>query len=260
MQPSVRPGRTLLGVAVALTAFGVTLSLGAQQPQTAAPPAAPAAPAGRPPATKPLEDGPWDFATEQARIHVTVVTKGLDHPWGIAFLPDGTMLVTERPGRLRVVRAGALDAKPLEGLPPIRAAVIGGLSDVVLHPQFARNRTLYFSYSKPDKNEPSISTLAVARARWDGGPALTNVEDIFVAPDWYGSDTAGKNHRCCGQGPADGSFGARMVFGRDGLLYVTSGDRNWGERAQEPSSDFGKIVRIRDDGSIPKNNPFVGKA
>ena len=250
--------RALARACLLLAILGTMTPLAAQQVPTA-PPAAPAAPAARPPATKPLEDGPWDFTTEKARIHVTVVTKGLDHPWGMAFLPDGAMLVTERPGRLRVVRDGKLDPKPLDGLPPIRAAVIGGLADVVLHPQFARNRTLYFSYSKPDRNEPSISTLAVARARWDGGPALTNVEDIFVAPDWYGSDTAGKNHRCCGQGPADGSFGARMVFGRDGLLYITSGDRNWGERVQEPSNDFGKIVRIRDDGAIPKNNPFVGK-
>ena len=247
--------RTLVSAAITLAALGAAAPLAAQQAPTTAPPAAPAARAGRPPATKPLDDGPWDFATEQARIHVTVVTKNLDHPWGLAFLPDGGMLVTERPGRLRVIRGGVLDPKPLEGLPPIRAAVIGGLSDVVLHPQFARNRLVYFSYSKPDKTEPSNTTLAVARARWDGGAALANVEDVFVAPDWYGPETAGKNHRCCGQGPADGSFGARMVFGRDGLLYVTSGDRNWGERSQEPSSDFGKIIRIRDDGSIPKNQP-----
>jgi aldose sugar dehydrogenase len=251
--------RTHFSAAILLVTLGTAAPLSAQQAQPATPPTPPAATASRPPATKPLEDGPWDFATEKARIHVTVVTKNLDHPWGLAFLPDGSMLVTERPGRLRVIRDGVLDPKPLEGLPPIRAAVIGGLADVVLHPQFARNRLVYFSYSKPDKTEPSNTTLAVARARWDGGTALTNVEDVFVAPDWYGPEMAGKNHRCCGQGPADGSFGARMVFGRDGLLYVASGDRNWGERSQEPSSDFGKIVRIRDDGSIPKSNPFVGK-
>jgi glucose/arabinose dehydrogenase len=241
---------------LAFAALALAAAVSAQQN----PPAPPRAQGGGGrPVTKPLEDGPWDFATEKARIHVTVVTKGLDHPWSVAFVPGGDMLVTERPGRLRVIRNGKLDPNPIQGLPAIRAAVIGGLSDVVLHPNFARNRLIYFSYSKPDAKEPSISTLAVARAHWDGGPSLSDVEDIFVAADWYGPEMAGKNHRCCGQGPADGSFGARMVFGRDGMLYVTSGDRNWGEKAQEPSSDLGKIVRIRDDGKIPKDNPFVGK-
>src|SRR5512139_1608168 len=157
MPTPARLRRRLVSTAIAFAAFGATAPLTAQQAPTTAPPAPAAAPAGRP-VTKPLEDGPWDFATEQARIHVTVVTKNLDHPWGLAFLPDGGMLVTERPGRLRVIRGGALDPKPLEGLPPVRAAVIGGLADVVLHPQFSRNRLVYFSYSKPDKTEPSNTT------------------------------------------------------------------------------------------------------
>ena len=213
----------------------------------------------RRPVTKPLGEGPWDYNTHKARIHVTVVTKGLDHPWGLAFLPDGSMLVTERPGRLRIVRDGKLDPMPIAGLPPIRAAVIGGLSDIEVHPNYRRNHLIYFSYSKPDAEEPSVSTLAVARARYDGGSTLTDVRDIFVAADWYGPEMAGKNHRCCGQGPADGSFGARMAFGKDGMLYVTSGDRNWGEKAQEPSSNLGKIFRLRDDGTIPQDNPFVDR-
>ena len=231
------------------------------QAATAAPPlpqGAPRAGAGRP-APVPLGDGPWDFATEEARIHITVVTKGLDHPWGMAFLPNGDMLVTERPGRLRVVRRGRLDPTPLDGLPPIRAAVIGGLLDVALHPDFAANRLVYFSYSKPDPAEPSLATTAVARARWDGGPALTGVEDVFVADSWYSPEIAGSNNRCCGQGPADGSYGSRIVFDSAGFLYVTIGDRNWGERAQDPSSHLGKIVRIRDDGTVPDDNPFVGR-
>ncbi|HEX6996790.1 MAG TPA: PQQ-dependent sugar dehydrogenase [Gammaproteobacteria bacterium] len=219
------------------------------------PAAAPRAPFN----SEPLGEGPWILDTERQRIRVSVVADGLERPWGLAFLPDGDMLVTERPGRLRVIRDGVLDPKPIEGLPAIRAAVIGGLMDVALHPGFERNRLIYFSYSKPDAEEPSISTLAVARARWDGGAALTHVEDVFVADDWYGPSMAGSNNRCCGQGPADGSFGARMAFGPDGLLYVTSGDRNWGERAQDPSSHLGKIIRIRDDGTVPDDNPFVGK-
>lgn len=255
--------RALIPAVIAASALlGAGASVRSQE-NRAAPaqpaPAQPAAPRPGRPVTKPLGDGPWDLDTETGRIRVTVVTKGLDHPWGMAFAPDGDLLVTERPGRLRVIRDGVLDPMPIAGLPPIRAAVIGGLMDIELHPNFRRNRLIYFSYSKPDSKEPSVSTLAVARARWDGGSRLDNVEDIFVADDWYGPAMAGSNDRCCGQGPADGSFGGRMVFDADGLLYVTSGDRNWGEKAQDPSSYFGKILRIRDDGTIPKDNPFVGK-
>ena len=211
------------------------------------------------PQTEPLGDGPWDVTTEQARIRVTVVTKGLQNPWGLAFLPNGDMLVTERPGRLRIVRGGTLDATPIAGLPAIRAASIGGLQDVVLHPDFRRNQLVYFSYSKPDAKDETLSSLAVARGRFDGGGALKDVEDIFVAKDWYSAAMSTENGRCCGQGPSDASFGARMAFGRDGTLYVASGDRNWGEKAQEPSSHLGKILRIRDDGKVPRDNPFVGK-
>jgi glucose/arabinose dehydrogenase len=273
-------GRT----ALARSRFGslacaALLALGASQParsQTpAAPPAqpapgaqaapaAPAAPQGAPraggrPAPTPLGDGPWDLETEEQTIHVTVVTKGLDHPWGMVFLPNGDMLVTERPGRLRVLRDGGLDPTPINGLPAIRAAVIGGLLDIALHPDFEDNRLVYFSYSKPDASEPSLATTAVARARWDGGSALADVEDVFVADSWYSPAIAGENNRCCGQGPADGSYGSRIVFDRAGFLYVTIGDRNWGEKAQDPTSHLGKIVRIRDDGTIPEDNPFAGR-
>ena len=236
----------------------------AQPPASGAPPTPPprgaqgGAGGGRP-QTPPLGDGPWDYATEKERIHVTVVTKGLDHPWGMAFLPNGDMLVTERPGRLRVVRKGVLDPTPIAGLPKIRAAVIGGLLDIALHPKFAQNRLVYFAYSKPDAQNESLATTAVARGHWDGGATLTDVKDIFVADSWYSGEMAGKNNRCCGQGPADGSYGSRIVFDKAGFLFITIGDRNWGERAQDPSSHLGKIVRVRDDGSIPKDNPFVGK-
>ena len=232
---------------------------GAQAPAGAEQPRRGGGAGGGRPQTQPLGDGPWDVTTEQARIHVTVVTKQLQNPWGLAFLPNGDMLVTERPGRLRIVRGGVLDATSVAGMPTIRAASIGGLQDVVLHPDFRRNQLVYFSYSKPDAQDEKLSSLAVARGRFDGGGALTDVEDIFVAKDWYSAAMSTENGRCCGQGPSDASFGARMAFGRDGMLYVASGDRNWGEKAQEPSSHLGKMLRIRDDGKAPRDNPFVGK-
>jgi len=205
-----------------------------------------------------LGAGPWDLKSELAGIHVTVVTKGLDHPWGMAFVPGGDILVTERPGRLRVIRKGVLDPTPIGPLPPIRAAVLGGLMDITLHPDFARNRLIYFVYSKPGAEEPAKATTAVARARWDGGSTLTDVKDIFIAEPWFGGKDAPKG--CCGQGPSDGSYGSRMVFDKAGFLFVTLGDRNYGEKAQDPSSDWGKIVRLKDDGRVPSDNPFVGKA
>jgi aldose sugar dehydrogenase len=206
----------------------------------------------------PLGDGPWDFGSGADRVQVTVVTKGLDHPWGMAFLPDGSMLVTERAGRLRVVRKGVLDPTPISGLPQIRAVSLGGLLDIALHPKFAENRLIYFTYSKPGTEEPAKATLAVGRARWDGGAALTDFKDIFIAEPYFGG--RGVPARCCGQGPADGSYGSRLAFDKAGYLYVTSGDRNYGEQSQEPGSDIGKILRLKDDGTIPPDNPFVGKA
>ena len=179
---------------------------GAAGPQGARPAGAAPQGGGGPRASQPLGDGPWDFQTEREKIHVAVVTKGLDHPWGMAFLPNGDLLVTERPGRLRVVRKnGALDPTPIGGLPKIRAALIGGLLDVALHPQFARNGLVFFSYSKPDAQNEALATTAVARGKFDGGSTLTEVKDIFVADSWYSGEIAGKNNRCCGQGPADGT-------------------------------------------------------
>ena len=205
-----------------------------------------------------LGDGPWDVVAGGAKIHMTVVTKGLDHPWGLAFIPNGDMLVTERGGRLRVIRNGVLDLTPITGLPPIRAAVLGGLMDIALHPRFAENRLIYLTYSKPGAEDPAKATTAVLRARWDGGPALSDVKDIFLAEPWYGG--RGGPARCCGQGPSDGSYGSRLVFDRAGFLYVTIGDRNYGELSQDPTADIGKIVRLRDDGTVPPDNPFVGRS
>lgn len=248
-----------LSASVAALAFAGSV-LHAQQPAPAgaeAPVAARERPAARglPPAAK-LGDGPWDLKTEKANLHVEVVVRGIDHPWGFAFLPDGTILITERGGKLHAVRKGILDPKPIAGLPDdLLAEGLGGLMDIALHPKFAQNHLIYMTYSKGKKG--NNSTLAVLRARYDGGDSLKDVKTIFIANAWYGRPPIVA--RCCGQGPASGSYGSRIVFGRDGKLYVTSGDRNYGEMAQQPASDIGKILRINDDGSIPKDNPFVGK-
>ena len=268
----------LTALSLVLAASGASLAAqnapagaqGAQRPaqagpagQAGAPPpgaAQPARPAG-PPA---FGDGPWDVNVSDGRVHVEVVTKGLDHPWGMAFVPDGSILVTERPGRLRLIRNGQLDPRPIEGLLPVYVTGISGLTDVLLDPNFATNRYIYLAYSKPHPDTPAgsnpaqaDSTAAVLRAKWDGGYRLTEVEDIWMSDEWYGKPPLPT--RCCGQGPASGSFGGRLAT--DGrYLFITSGDRNYGERVQDPNSYFGKILRINFDGSVPQDNPWVGRA
>jgi len=185
---------------------------------------------------------------------VTLYAKDLDHPWGIAFLPGGGMLVTERPGRLRVIRNGVLDPAPIGPLPAMLARSLGGLLDVSLHPRFAENRLIYLTYSKPGTEEGSATT-AVYRARWDGGSMLADGKDILVANAYHGGPGSDQS-----MGPATGSYGSRLAWDGNGLLYVSLGDRNIGKMAQDPGSHIGKILRIRDDGSVPPDNPFVGKA
>ncbi|HEX7080420.1 MAG TPA: PQQ-dependent sugar dehydrogenase [Gammaproteobacteria bacterium] len=227
--------------AVAVLTIGASASAVAQRPQPT-----------------PLGEGPWDLETEAGTVHVSVLTRDLESPWSLALLPNGDMLLTERPGRLRVIRDGKLDPTPIEGLPALINVSIGGLMGLALHPDFEDNRLIYFAYTKPHPDDSNLTSLAVARARWDGGSSLADVEDVFVAKDWYGSAMAAENHRCCGQGPASGSYGARIAFDDENRLYITSGDRNWGEKAQDPQSHLGKIIRVNDDGSVPDDNPFVG--
>lgn len=246
---------------IGLLAGAAALALGLIAPVAIAQdaPAPAAAPPAPPPGfmrSEPLGRGPWDFETEKGKVHVEVVVR-VERPWGLAFLPDGGMLVTERPGRLRVVRDGRLDPVAIAGLPPINPAGLGGLYDVALDPDFASNRRIYLSYVKPSEEDHGHTTLAVLRATWDGGMQLTDVEDIFVADAWYGRQPWPQ--RCCGQGPAFGSWGGRILFGGDGKLYVTSGDRNYGEMVQKPDNHFGKILRLNPDGSVPSDNPFVGR-
>jgi glucose/arabinose dehydrogenase len=244
----------MMAAAVGLLAYGVAAAQDA-------PAAGAAAPAARraPPPEPPLGAGPWDLQTEKAKIHVSVVTRGLERPWAMAWLPNGDMLVTERPGRLRIVRKGVLDPKPIEGLPRIYASGLAGLMDIALHPNYARNHLIYFTYTKEDPNLKDQSTLVLGRAKWDGGPALTEVTELFVSDMWYGAQKPLPT-RCCGQGPATGSYGSRIQFDKNGKLFMTSGDRNFGEMVHDQSNDWGKLYRFNDDGSIPKDNPFYGMA
>ena len=185
-----------------------------------------------------LGSGPFTFDTaEQHKIRVVVVARGLPHPWSVAFLPDGNMLVTERAGRLRMVRDGVLDPQPLSGVPKVNAVRNAGLYDIVLHPKFAENKLVYFTYSKPGENGQQATTLARGHLDRTG---LTDVQDLFSG-EW--TTLIG---------------GSRIAFARDGTIYMTTGAVN-GNAAQDPNSDYGKVLRLRDDGTVPSDNPFVGK-
>jgi glucose/arabinose dehydrogenase len=180
--------------------------------------------------------------TGETRIAVTTVVGGLEHPWGLAFLPDGRMLVTERPGRLRYVSADGKRSEPVTGLPAVAAVNQGGLLDVALDPAFATNSTIYLSYAEPGEGEENGT--AVARARLDG-MQLQDVSVIYRQQPKFAS-----GHH----------FGSRLVFARDGTLFVTQGDRNkLREAVQDLTTDIGKVVRIRTDGGIPADNPLVGR-
>ncbi len=176
---------------------------------------------------------------------VVTVADGLEHPWSIAFLPGGDMLVTERPGRLRIVREGRLLPDPVPGTPDVVAMGQGGLLDVVPHPEFESNRLLYLSFSRPREDRERGST-AVVRGRLEGD-RLIDLEEIFDA------DTEGRGH-----------YGSRLAFDGQGHLFVTVGDRQAPPRgdlethpAQDLSNHHGTINRVRDDGSVPEDNPFV---
>src|SRR5262245_35487635 len=155
-------------------------------------------PGPRPLPSPPLGDGPWIYSTfEQREIKVSVVARGLSHPWSLAFLPDGGILITERAGRLRIVRDGVLDPAPVAGTPPVPSrATMAGLMDIALHPNFAQDRWIYISYHKP--LAPGVAANSILRATWDGR-ALTDVRDVFVSDD---VDTEA----------------SRIVFGKDGAL------------------------------------------
>lgn len=192
---------------------------------------------------------PTEFNSEEHAFRTVVVANGLEHPWSIAFLPSGDFLVTERPGRLRLVRAdGTVEPEPIGGVPEVFARGQGGLLDVVLHPEYEQNQLVYLSYSKPG---PDGATTAVIRGRFDG-EKLNDVEEIFEANAW----STGGNH-----------FGSRLAFDRDGYLFLTVGDR--GARpelgtgpnhpAQSLANHQGTVIRLHEDGRVPSDNPFVGQ-
>ncbi|MBM3218395.1 MAG: PQQ-dependent sugar dehydrogenase [Candidatus Rokubacteria bacterium] len=189
------------------------------------------------------QDAPRSPTPKDSRLPARQVdvARGLEHPWGLAFLPDGRMLVTERPGRLRLVsREGELSA-PVDGVPKVRAGDQGGLLDVALSPSFAQDRLVYLSFAEPGDGGAST---AVARGRL-GERGLDDTKVIWRQQPKVG----GGKH-----------WGSRLVFRRDGTLFVTLGDRFLQlEHAQNLGDTLGKIVRINADGSVPKDNPFVGR-
>ena len=190
-------------------------------------------------------------ATFKSAVHdyrVVTVVDGLVQPWSIAFLPGGDMLITERPGRLRIVRQGKLLPQPVEGVPKVFVSSQGGLLEVMLHPNFASNRLVYLTYSKPGADDTQSRT-ALIRGRFEND-RLTGVEEIFQAV------ASGRNH-----------FSGKIAFDKNGFLFLTLGDRQVppegnleAHPAQDLSNHHGKIVRLHDDGRVPTDNPFVNRA
>lgn len=217
----------VLRVASTCLLVATAVSIQAQGPQQAAMP------------PRPLPSAPFVIDTAEAGpVRVTPI-KGLVRPWSLAFLPDGDMLVTERYGRMRRISNGTVDPTPIAGVPAVDSSGLGGLMEIALHPRFAENRLVYLSYTKA--MGAKLHTPALARGRLEG-MTLVGVQEIFVA-------------NTPGVGPP---AGAAMLFGPDGHIYMAVGGAN-DDIAQRGDSHQGKIVRLRDDGSAPPDNPFVGR-
>ena len=227
-----------------------------------------AAPAGaqRRLAAPGLPEGPQVLTDSGAQPFRVVPITGLQQPWALAFLPNGDILVTEVEGSLRIIRNGVVDPQPVSGVPEVNTTVgRAGLMDVAVHPRYTENKFIYLTYSKPKPGNPydairwvgterqpagkrDAVTVTLARARFEGGHALTDVEDIFVADAW-----------------TQGASGSRIVFAPDGTIIMTVGMAGrygvgTADDAQNPANHAGKILRLNDDGSVPGDNPFVGEA
>jgi glucose/arabinose dehydrogenase len=177
------------------------------------------------------------------RFTINIIAEGLEHPWGMAFLPNGDILVTERPGRLRLIKQGNLLDKEIEGLPSISDYGQGGLLDVVLHPDYKNNGWIYFSYAASEDGFSLKAGTEVGRGRLVNNH-IVDWQDLFRLKD----KTSKRQH-----------FGSRLVFDRNNKLYITLGDRGQRFRAQDLNDHAGSVIRLNDDGSIPSDNPFVGQ-
>lgn len=208
-----------VSVLLSLAAFGVLLASGMQgQPQTKEKAKAKA---------------------KQVQVKATVVANGLFHPWSMAWLPNGDLLVTERNGKLRIIRDGRLDPEPIAGVPAVHSVRLSGLMEILPHLNFAQDHLVYLTYTKDVGPELVATTLARGRLE---GKQLVDVQDLLVCDPWAG----------------DGGSGSRLAWGYDGNLYMTTGASN-GNAAQEPGSLRGKILRLDDDGKPAPGNPFIGK-
>ncbi|MFN3669924.1 MAG: PQQ-dependent sugar dehydrogenase [Brevundimonas sp.] len=239
----------LIALAVSVSALTLAAACGANgQDQAAAP--------GSPLETRPANGADQQPAfpgqtrapgvrTEAALAH-TVVASGLEHPWGLAVLPDGGWLVTERPGRLRIITADGAVGQPIAGLPAVDARGQGGLLDVVVGPGFGEDRMIYWSYAEPREGG---NATAVARGRLsDDGARVESAQVIFRAMPTYDGDK---------------HFGSSLAFAPDGRLFITLGERSdapMRPQAQDLGSHMGKTIRINADGTVPEDNPFVGRA
>lgn len=178
--------------------------------------------------------------SEELNFQVQTVVQGLDIPWGMTFMPDGSVLITERGGSLRKVVNGELQDEPISGVPDVYAENQGGLLDVTLHPEYEENGWIYISYSKPGGEG---AHTAIMRAKLDGN-SLVEAEELFVGEPYLDS---GRH------------FGSRIVFDPDGYMFFSVGDRGFMDTAQDINSSNGKVYRLHDDGSIPDDNPYVGR-
>ncbi len=181
-----------------------------------------------------LGEGPWVFDTaEQHKIRVSVVARGLSHPWSVAFLPGGDMLVTERAGRLRIIHDGKLDSQPVAGVPKVHAISNAGLFDIALHPKFSENKLIYFTYTKPGENRQSA--IALGRGRLDGS-TLSEVRELF-AGEW--TTLLG---------------GSRIAFARDGTIFMTTGARRQRTRRRIP---IAITERFSDSKTMARSHPTI---